>query len=100
MGNSSIRTPLEGIQNANLTEAEQLQIEDMFFDYASGQAFMKECKAFLDKHASGINYDEMFPIRSRFSVASDEATGQEAQLLSEVIQKMTYGFSSSEYKLN
>jgi len=45
--------------------------------------------------------EDVFPVRSEFKPTdSDSVVSEEKRLLNEVIQKMTYGFSSSEKKLN
>ena len=43
----------------------------------------------------------MFPVRNEWCPKdTDEASNEQRRLLNEIIQKMTYGFSSSEFKLN
>ena len=44
---------------------------------------------------------EMFPVRSEFKPGdTDSIMNEDKRLLHEVIQKLTYGFASSEYKLS
>ena len=85
MGNKSIRDPLSEMQSANLTEAEQLQIEETFFNF-DFKKFTVEFEQFKEKYASSINLEDMFPVRSKFSPKdAEEATGEEKRLLNEVI---------------
>ena len=48
-----------------------------------------------------LNLAEMFPVRSEWKPKDQDETGNDTKgLLSNIIQTMTYGFSSSEFKLN
>ena len=58
----------------------------------------------MESNCSSVlaNFKEMFPVHNEFNPkdSDDEKTNQDRRLLNEVIQKATYGFSSSEFKLN
>ena len=63
--------------------------------------FIDEFKQFQSKYASSLQFKEMFPVYGEFSPQdNDEVISDEKRLLNEVLQQNTYGFTSSEYKLN
>ena len=100
MGNQATRNPLKKISEANLTEAEQLQLEELLWSKDS-KKFEEEFKLFEEKYCDGMTLQEMFPVHSEFKPSdSDTIMNEDKRLLSEVIQQLTYGFTSSEYKLN
>lgn len=100
MGNKHTRNPFKDIQDANLTDAEQQQIEEMLW-VRDVPKFKDQFTEFKKKHATGLKLDTLFPVRSEFKPKdSDSVISEDKRLLNEVIQKMTYGFSSSEKKLN
>ena len=89
MGNKTTRDQLTRLQDQNLTEAEQLQIEELLWN-DDFKKFTADFKQFQDKYASGLRLREMFPVSSEFAPTGDaEAGGEEKRLLDEVVRKMT-----------
>ena len=100
MGNKTTREPLKGLQEKNLSEAEQTQLEQLFFNVADHKKFKAEFDKFTQDHCSGLDLKTMFTVCNQFMPKDGEELNEDQLLLKQVIQKATYGFSSSEYKLN
>lgn len=100
MGNQTAKQQVQRLSEINLTEAEQQQMEELLWqvDYPK---FKQDYNAFLKKYNLNFDLKEMFTVHSTYE---DDDSGQSKNesktLLNEVVQKMTYGFTSSEYKLN
>ena len=100
MGNKTTREPLNSMQSENLTEAEQQALEELMFTNEP-KKFKDEFEQFKSKYCSGIDLNAMFPVASDFKGKdAEELMSEDKRLLKEVIQQMTYGFTSSQYKLN
>lgn len=88
------------MQSENLTEAEQQALEELMFTNEP-KKFKDEFEQFKSKYCSGIDLNAMFPVASDFKGKdAEELMSEDKRLLKEVIQQMTYGFTSSQYKLN
>ena len=100
MGNQTTRQPLASLKDQQLSEVEQQKLEELIFINES-KKFREEYKQFKAKYASSVDLKEMFPVQSQFAPKDTDAMVSDDRLvLNDVIQKMTYGFSSGEYKIN